>query len=65
MDHAAGAYYSAFSTPETALLLVSTKNRDLWPGPVVAILMASGDENDYSDIHQRQNHIHFIQGKTY
>ena len=23
----------AFSSPEAALLLVSTKNRDLWPGP--------------------------------
>ena len=22
-----------FSPPEAALLLVSTKNRDLWPGP--------------------------------
>ena len=22
-----------FSSPEAALLLVSTKNRDLWPGP--------------------------------
>ena len=22
-----------FSTPEAALLLVSTKDRDLWPGP--------------------------------
>ena len=25
---------SSFSSPEAALLLVSTKNRDLWPGPI-------------------------------
>ena len=24
---------ATFSSPEAALLLVSTKNRDLWPGP--------------------------------
>ena len=34
----------AFSSPEAALLLVSTKNHDLWPGPtpevrVVALRM--------------------------
>ena len=26
-------YFDPFSSPEAALLLVSTKNRDLWPGP--------------------------------
>ena len=28
----------AFSSPEAALLLVSTKNRDLWPGPTPEVL---------------------------
>ena len=28
-----GAGKSSFSSPEAALLLVSTKNHDLWPGP--------------------------------
>ena len=27
------AWYWSFSFPEAALLLVSTKNRHLWPGP--------------------------------
>ena len=27
------ATVGSFSSPEAALLLVSTKNRDLWPGP--------------------------------
>ena len=26
-----------FSSPEAALLLVSTKNRDLWPGPTTEV----------------------------
>ena len=26
--------HATFSSPEAALLLVSTKNRDLWPGPI-------------------------------
>ena len=28
-----GSWLDAFSSPEAALLLVSTKNRDLWPSP--------------------------------
>ena len=28
-----GAFPKPFSSPEVALLLFSTKNRDLWPGP--------------------------------
>ena len=27
------SWLTTFSSPEAALLLVSTKNRDLWPGP--------------------------------
>ena len=30
---ARSCWCDSFSSPETALLLVSTKNRDLWPGP--------------------------------
>ena len=28
------SFTKSFSSPEAALLLVSTKNRDIWPGPM-------------------------------
>ena len=30
-------YFDPFSSPEAAHLLVSTKNRDLWPGPATEV----------------------------
>ena len=35
--HALLVHLFAFSFPEAALLLVSTKNRDLWPGPTAEV----------------------------